>query len=259
MQMKSSAIAEVSHDAICLEILSTVAHLYKIPIWKGRQYVTDFEDHSNLSEFLTFDGHISLVITNSVSLLDCYCSYVSIILHRLVVAITHESESARDLQLNCLIEIEGLLRRQSPLQRILVNTCHISQGTGVRTVSNSKSDLQGHRRSLVLDCWCHSVGKATCDFLLVFHCNYVSILYRLRVISYVPKCKEITWPKKHPLRGGGCNLSCMYAYYIVLVNVSLCTKYEMPSFTHSEVMTNAPKFEKGRMTLTVPLDLSSVG
>jgi len=32
-----------------------------------------------------------------------------------------------------------------------------------------------------------AIRLATYDFLLVFHCNYVSILYRFRVIISFPK------------------------------------------------------------------------
>ena len=45
--------------------------------------------------------------------------------------------------------------------------------------------IQGHWRRR------HSI--ATYDFLLVFRCNYISILHRLRdIITYVPKFKEVT-------------------------------------------------------------------
>jgi len=34
----------------------------------------------------------------------------------------------------------------------------------------------------------------TYDFLLVFHCNYVSILHHLQdIITYFPKSQEVTW------------------------------------------------------------------
>jgi len=41
------------------------------------------------------------------------------------------------------------------------------------------------------------------DFLLVFHCNYVSILHHFQDIhtDYFPKFKEVKWPSTHTLEG----------------------------------------------------------
>jgi len=45
------------------------------------------------------------------------------------------------------------------------------------------------------------------DFLLIFCCNDVCIVYRFRdIISYFPKYKEVTWPWIHPFGG---NSWCM--------------------------------------------------
>ena len=64
----------------------------------------------------------------------------------------------------------------------VVNTCYIAHGTGVRKVSNNKSDLQDHSRSLLLVPF-----DRPHDFLLVFHCYNVSLVpfprYNLSVIS----------------------------------------------------------------------------
>jgi len=39
------------------------------------------------------------------------------------------------------------------------------------------------------------------DFLLVFRCIYVLILYRFRdIITYLPNIKEVTWPWTHPFQ-----------------------------------------------------------
>ena len=50
---------------------------------------------------------------------------------------------------------------------------------GVRKVSSCKCDLfrvtQGHWH------WCYSIG--TYDFLLVFYCNYICVLYRSEIFS----------------------------------------------------------------------------
>jgi len=37
----------------------------------------------------------------------------------------------------------------------------------------------------------YSIPQAACDFLLVFHCNYVSVLYHLRD-NIFPKFKAVT-------------------------------------------------------------------
>jgi len=65
---------------------------------------------------------------------------------------------------------------------MLVNRCYISWGMGIRKVSESKSDLRGHSRSLV------SVpfnGPHTIFYLLV-HCFPA-------IISYFAKIKQVTW------------------------------------------------------------------
>ena len=44
-------------------------------------------------------------------------------------------------------------------------------------------------------------------FLLVFHCNYVSILHQFRdIINYFPKFKEVTWLWPHLVEGVFVNL-----------------------------------------------------
>jgi len=45
--------------------------------------------------------------------------------------------------------------------------------------------IQGHWQ------WCHLIGHI--DFLLVFHCNYASVLHFYRyIITYFPKFKKVT-------------------------------------------------------------------
>jgi len=41
-------------------------------------------------------------------------------------------------------------RRRNVQSTTIVNSCYASQGMGVRKVSNSKSDLQGHSRALAM-------------------------------------------------------------------------------------------------------------
>jgi len=51
-------------------------------------------------------------------------------------------------------------------------------------ISSNKHDLQTHSRSLIF---------VSFDFLLVFHCNYVSISHHSRdIIAYFPKIQEVT-------------------------------------------------------------------
>ena len=57
---------------------------------------------------------------------------------------------------------------------------------GVRKVSKQ---IKQPSRSLKVT----AVGAIQYDFLLVFHCNYLSILYHfVDIISYFPKFKEVT-------------------------------------------------------------------
>jgi len=38
----------------------------------------------------------------------------------------------------------------------------------------------------------------TYDFLLAFHCNFISIWYHFKdIIAYFPKFKRVTWPWTH--------------------------------------------------------------
>ena len=75
----------------------------------------------------------------------------------------------------------------------VVNTCHIHWWIGVRKVWKQ---LKWRSRSLkVID-----IGAIRCDFLLVFHCNYVSILYRFWDIStYFQNVKRSCDPKCTPI------------------------------------------------------------
>ena len=56
---------------------------------------------------------------------------------------------------------------------MLVNSCYVSRGIGVKKVSNSKRDAQGHTKSIGIG----AIWYDTYDFLLVFYCNYVFILH----------------------------------------------------------------------------------
>ena len=100
-------------------------------------------------------------------------------------------------------------------KHITVNTYHISKGMGFRKLSNSKSDLQGHSRSLL-----QAPFDRSHDFLLLFHCSYIFILYQFRdIITYFSKIKQITWPEYIPFRGR------YFMHAVVLVNsISVCAQ-----------------------------------
>jgi len=76
------------------------------------------------------------------------------------------------------------LRRGTARRDMLVNSSCVLRAMGVIKVSNSKSDLtviQG------------VIRQATYDFLLVFHCNYVSILHHFQdITTYFLTFKEVT-------------------------------------------------------------------
>jgi len=114
---------------------------------------------------------------------------------------------------------------------IVANTCHIAKGVGVGSVSNSTWPSRSLKVIGV-----GAIQQATYHFLLVFHRNYVTMLYRFRdIVSYFPKFKEVTWPQRHPLRGK----SIMHALYS---SMCLASKIQLGS-----------KNLKGDMTLTTPL------
>ena len=65
----------------------------------------------------------------------------------------------------------------------------------IKKVSNSKTDLHNHSRSPVMEPFDrpHTFLISLYDFLLVFHCNYVSTMHRFRdIITYLPKFKDVT-------------------------------------------------------------------
>ena len=71
--------------------------------------------------------------------------------------------------------------------RYVSKLCYILRGMGVIKVSNSKSDLQVHSRALAMVPFDR---PHIYNFLLVFHCNCVSILHRFwDIITYFPKLR----------------------------------------------------------------------
>jgi len=61
---------------------------------------------------------------------------------------------------------------------------------GFTKASDSKSDMQTH--SVTCNC---VIQKAIYDFVLIAHCNHVSILHHYwDITTYFPKFKDVTWP-----------------------------------------------------------------
>ena len=77
------------------------------------------------------------------------------------------------------VQIQATCTSQFLSKHIIADTWYISGAMGVQKVSNTKSDLQGHRR------WCHLTGH------IFFHCSYVSILFHfLDTVSYFSTSKR---------------------------------------------------------------------
>jgi len=113
----------------------------------------------------------------------------------------------------------------------IVNTCHIHWWIGVRKFRNGYSDNQCNSRSSILVPF-----NRTRDFLLAFHCNYMSILHRFWDINtYFSNFKRPCDLKCTPCCK---SLTCLMP---VLFTFSLQTKVEMSSFIHSRDMACAPK------------------
>jgi len=77
------------------------------------------------------------------------------------------------------------------------------------------------------------------DFLLVFHCNYVSFLRFRDIIRYFPKFKEVTWPWTHPLIGAVCHswARTCYGHFVY-------QKCEVTNSTHYEDIYDDAKYRK---------------
>jgi len=66
------------------------------------------------------------------------------------------------------------------------------------------------------------------DFVLVFHCNYVSILHHFQdIIDYLLKFKEATWHNHAHLR------DYLSIGRLILNMANQCTKFEVFSLSHS--------------------------
>jgi len=117
-----------------------------------------------------------------------------------------------------------------PSCNIVDNTCCISWDTGARKVSAEVTCKVTQYR-------CHSMGHIGYDCLLIFHCNYVSILYSFRdffsVISQ--KFKSSRDSEYISL----CGYSIMRA--LVLVNINLHNILETSGFSHSKDMLGTQK------------------
>jgi len=68
------------------------------------------------------------------------------------------SPSGAEKTLNARTQLQTFLynkklsyvRRETTQRAMLINSCYVSRGMGAETISNSKSDLQGHSRALAM-------------------------------------------------------------------------------------------------------------
>ena len=101
-----------------------------------------------------------------------------------------------------------------------------------RKVSNSWHDLQ--LRSLEVITNDFFIWWTTYDFQLIFHYNYVFILYRFQDIinNTCSKLQRLlTWLWLHFFHGYAESIMCM----LVHVTIDLRTEFELPSFTRWEI------------------------
>jgi len=105
----------------------------------------------------------------------------------------------------------------SSYRHIIVNRCYISRGIGVIKVSYST--FTG----------ADAIWQATYDFLLVFSCNYISILYHFRdIITYSPKFYEVTWLWTHTILKKKC-MKFNRQWLVLVISVTYCGPYIMAS------------------------------
>ena len=103
--------------------------------------------------------------------------------------------------------------------------------------SHSKSDLEGHNMQLVMMPFDrpHTISY----YIVVFHCNYVSIVHRFRdIMMYFPKFTR-SRDSEHILFGG--NLS---RAHLVHLRVNQYTAFAVPSFTDSKDMIGGQNLRK---------------
>jgi len=93
--------------------------------------------------------------------------------------------------------------RGTARRAMLVNSCYVSRAMGVVKVSYNKRDLQDHSRALALVPF-----DRPHDFLLVFHCNYVSTLHR-EILSLISQDLNRSRNSEHI---PGSNISRMHSY-----------------------------------------------
>ena len=115
-------------------------------------------------------GHISLHVI---------CSNNLSILHRFWDITTFTVYVAA-----CDLEMSSSFNNTVPVLLKLQATCYVCRGMGVTNVSNSKSDLQGHSRSLLFTAIRHQSSIVTTSL----SCTVFEIL------SVISQNKEVTWP-----------------------------------------------------------------
>jgi len=93
--------------------------------------------------------------------------------------------------------------RGTTRRTMLVSSCNVLRGVEVKKVSNSKSYLQAHSRALAMVQF-----DRPHDYLLVFHCNYVSILHCFwDIVTFLKQNLKTLRGSEHIPFGG--NTSCL--------------------------------------------------
>ena len=107
---------------------------------------------------------------------------------------------------------------------MLVSSCYVSRGMTVKRVSISKSDLQYHPRALAVVP--SDRPRSTYDFLLVLHCNYVSLSCTVKeILSLISQKLKRPRDSEHILLR-----TIKYIMHaLVLLCINQQTKFEVPS------------------------------
>jgi len=180
-----------------VEILSTAVLLYEKSHLKRLQHVNDLDGHSRSSESQLFDRPYVTSYWESAKATSLSCTVSETLplflkCTRMSVTLGSPSVSMRRLKSQATCAFWFMWKH------IKVNTCYISRGIGVRKVPNSKSNFQGHSRSLV------SFDRLCVWFPIrqTFHCNYVSVVPFPRYCQLFPKkIKEVILPRTRLLWG----------------------------------------------------------
>ena len=111
----------------------------------------------------------------------------------LPVTLGSPSVSMKQLKLKAMFALRFMCKH------IIDNMCYISQGIGVSRISDSKSDLQGHSRSLV-GYWCNLIGHIRFPISLPLYMSLILDRFRDYLKIYFQKLIEVTWSRPRPFR-----------------------------------------------------------